>query len=82
MPPDAPEPGLYRHYKGGIYAVLCSGRHSETEEWLVVYRAMADGTIWVRPLAMWNEAVRHEGAVVPRFAAVVDGGTPSGRRGG
>ena len=72
MPRDEPAPGLYRHYKGGLYTVICIGRHSETEEWLVTYRAEADGTIWVRPLAMWTEHVQHGGATVPRFAAVIN----------
>ena len=81
MPPDAPRPGLYRHHKGGLYAVLHVGRHSETEEWLVVYRAVRDDTVWVRPLAMWVERVRHGGAVVPRFAAVADDVSP-GREAG
>ncbi len=73
MPPDAPQPGLYRHYKGGLYTVFCTGRHSETEEWLVIYRTEASGTVWARPLAMWAETVAHAGAVMPRFAVVTDG---------
>jgi hypothetical protein len=33
-------------------------RHSETEEWLVVYRPVADPeSIWVRPLEMFCEMV-------------------------
>ena len=62
-----PTPGAYKHYKGGLYMVLATGRHSETEEWLVVYRADLDGSTWVRPLAMWNETVLVDGAPVPRF---------------
>lgn len=64
--PEHPRPGLYRHYKGGLYTVLCVGRHSETEEWLVTYRSEALGNYWVRPLAMWQQSV--EG--VPRFAFI------------
>ncbi|GBQ97161.1 DUF1653 domain-containing protein [Gluconacetobacter sp. 1b LMG 1731] len=59
-------PGLYRHYKGGLYTLICVGRHSETEEWLVTYRSEARGDYWVRPLAMWVEDV----AGVPRFSPV------------
>ncbi|WP_338331750.1 DUF1653 domain-containing protein [Acetobacter sp. LMG 32666] len=64
--PGHPKPGLYRHYKGGLYTVLCVGRHSETEEWLVTYRCDALGTYWVRPLAMWQQTVNG----VPRFAFI------------
>lgn len=59
-------PGLYRHYKGGLYTVLHTARHSETEEWLVVYRSEAQGTLWVRPLSMWLETVNG----VSRFAFI------------
>lgn len=69
MDQDLPAPGLYRHYKGGLYTLLHVGRHSETEEWLVVYRSEAQAArgepaIWIRPLALWREAA--DGA--PRFA--------------
>lgn len=57
----------YRHYKGGVYKVLHIGRHSETEEWLVVY-ANAKGDIWIRPYGMFFEDVWKEGSRVPRFA--------------
>lgn len=67
--PEHPRPGVYRHYKGGLYTVLCVGRHSETEEWLVTYRSNALGSYWVRPLAMWQQNVNG----VPRFTYI---GTP------
>ncbi len=67
--PGWPEPGTYRHFKGGIYTLLAVGRHSETEALHVVYRA-ADGRIWVRPLEMWSEDVDGPDGRVPRFAPV------------
>lgn len=61
-------PGRYRHYKGKDYELLYLARHSETEEWMVVYRALyADRGIWVRPAAMWEEEVQFQGQTVPRF---------------
>nr|WP_207063174.1 DUF1653 domain-containing protein [Motiliproteus sp. SC1-56] len=66
--PAAPEPGLYRHYKGGLYRVLGVARHSETEEWLVVYRpCYGEQGLWVRPLAMFLESVEVQGRATPRF---------------
>ena len=63
------EPGLYRHYKGQQYEVLGLATHSETEESLVVYRALyGDFGLWVRPAEMFEETVEVDGAAVPRFA--------------
>lgn len=61
-------PGLYRHYKGGLYQVLHLARHSETEELLVVYRSLAEGGVWVRPAAMFLEHVDSK----PRFERLSD----------
>ena len=67
-------PGLYRHFKGGLYRVEGVARHSETLEEMVVYRALyGEGGLWVRPVAMWNETVTHEGVLQPRFAPVKEG---------
>ena len=60
--------GKYRHFKGMEYDVIGLARHSETEEPLVVYRALyGEGGLWVRPLAMWNEEVNREDYKGPRF---------------
>jgi hypothetical protein len=60
--------GTYRHYKGGLYEVLGIARHSETEEELVVYRALyGEGGLWVRPLVMFQESVEVDGRDMPRF---------------
>lgn len=60
--------GRYRHYKGNDYVVLGVARHSETEEELVVYRQdYGDRSWWVRPKAMFLEAVELDGRRVERF---------------
>ncbi|MFI0474438.1 DUF1653 domain-containing protein [Halomonas sp. HMF6819] len=64
-----PVPGIYRHYKGALYEVLGTAQHSETEEPLVVYRALyGEYGLWVRPLAMFMETVEVQGQQQPRFA--------------
>ena len=64
-----PTPGIYRHYKGNLYEVMGTAQHSESEEPLVVYRALyGDYGLWVRPLAMFTESVTREGSTQPRFA--------------
>ena len=62
------KPGRYRHFKGKEYEVLGVARHSETEEELVVYRALyGDFGLWVRPVSMWNETVERDGKTFRRF---------------
>lgn len=62
-------PGRYRHYKGNDYQVIGIARHSETEEELVVYRKLyGDGSLWVRPLAMFTEDIVVDGQHIQRFA--------------
>ena len=61
--------GLYRHYKGNKYQVIDTVRHSETEEALVLYRALyGEKGLWVRPLEMFLESVLVDGKPQPRFA--------------
>ena len=61
--------GLYRHYKGAQYQVIGTVRHSETEEELVLYRALyGEKGLWVRPLVMFTETVLVDGKQQPRFA--------------
>ena len=65
------KPGRYRHFKGKENEVLGVARHSETEEELVVYRALyGDFGLWVRPVSMWNEAVERDGKTFRRFTYI------------
>ena len=64
--------GLYKHYKGGYYHVLEVAKHSETEQELVVYRALyGEFGLWARPLYMFEETVLVEGAEQLRFQRLV-----------
>lgn len=72
VPDTAPAPGRYRHYKGNLYEVIATARHSEhLDEFFVVYRPVAtpDAT-WIRPLAMFIETVDLPDGPTPRFAPV------------
>ena len=60
--------GIYRHYKGNLYEVLDIATHSETEQKMVVYRALyGEFGLWVRPLEMFAENVATEEGSRPRF---------------
>jgi hypothetical protein len=71
-----PKPGKYKHYKGGYYEVIGIARHSETQEELVVYRALYDSeefgsnALWIRPKVMFQESVIIDKKQIPRFAFV------------
>ncbi|MCA1769562.1 MAG: DUF1653 domain-containing protein [Halomonas sp.] len=68
MPLTLPVPGIYAHYKGNRYEVLGVAHHSETEEPLVVYRALyGEYGLWVRPLDNFTELAEVRGEPVPRF---------------
>lgn len=63
--------GKYRHYKGNEYLVVDIAIHSETEEEMVVYKALyGEEKLWVRPLSMWSEIVRVDGKEMLRFSYI------------
>ena len=54
--------GIYRHYKGDLYIIENIAKHSETEEKMVVYRALyGDCILWVRPYNMFFDEVNKNG---------------------
>ena len=66
-------PGVYRHYKGLMYEVVGTARHSESLEPMTLYRALyGERGLWVRPAAMFNEEVVIDGVRQPRFARQPD----------
>ncbi len=74
LPPLTETPsGRYRHYKGMLYDVISTVRHSETLEPMTLYRALyGEQGLWVRPAAMFNEEVVIDGVRQPRFARLPD----------
>jgi len=73
------EPGVYKHYKGNLYQVQNIAKHSETEEWMVIYTPLygeeSDRHLWVRPLSMFQEDVEVNGQAQPRFCLIDDSTT-------
>jgi hypothetical protein len=56
--PKYPTPGTrFRHYKGGDYAVLGVGMHSETGEVGVFYLSINFRSMHFRPIDEWNKRV-------------------------
>lgn len=60
----------YRHYKGGIYEIICEAKlESDPSINMIVYKS-EEGSIWTRPRNVFFELVQHEGTSVPRFAPI------------
>jgi hypothetical protein len=60
----------FRHYKGGLYDLVCmASLESDPTVQMVVYKA-ANGTIWTRPAAVFFELVDCQGQKIPRFQLI------------
>lgn len=45
---------IYKHYRGGHYKVLYLAKHTETGEDMIVYQSIEFGSIYTRPLDIWD----------------------------
>jgi len=57
----------YRHYKGGIYELVCEAVLEADHTPVMVYRGQ-DGAVWVRPRDAFFASVTVDGVAQPRFA--------------
>jgi len=72
--------GKYKHYKGKQYEVLGVVLHTETQEKMVLYRALYNcpdlyeeygkNPFFVRPYEMFNEQVEVDNKLIPRFVYI------------
>lgn len=62
-------PVRYRHYKGGIYELICEATREADLVPVIVYRAH-NGTVWVRDKAVFFETIEVDGRRVQRFAPI------------
>jgi cyclomaltodextrinase / maltogenic alpha-amylase / neopullulanase len=68
MSDAAIKPGRYRHFKGNEYEVIGVAMDSETQQEMVVYRALyGERGLWVRPLGMFTEVIERDGKQIQRF---------------
>ncbi len=63
--------GKYRHFKGNEYEVIDIGFDAETEEKVVIYKALyGDSNIWVRRLGEFADFVYRDNKVMKRFTYI------------
>ena len=48
---------LFRHYKGGLYRLICRARTEASADPVVVYQDVGTGRFYVRPVGEWTEAI-------------------------
>lgn len=70
-----PQPDqIWRHYKGGVYEIVCLALLEKNRELLVVYKDIHSGAIWARPFrGPKGFATPHDnvaGGLHPRFTLV------------
>ncbi len=59
----------YRHYKGGIYELICMATLESDFSQYVVYRA-PDGSIWTRPEHVFFQMIEVDGVTQQRFVPI------------
>ena len=65
-------PGVYRHYKGGLYRFLFTATEEEKQRLVVVYLSLESGRIWTRPADSWVGCVKDEdGKTTRRFQRMI-----------
>lgn len=56
----------FKHYKGGLYELVCEATVESDLSTMIVYRA-PDGGIWCRPKEVFFEVIEVDGVKVQRF---------------
>ena len=59
----------FRHYKGGLYQLVCVATLESDLSDMIVYTA-PDGSYWTRPREVFFQMVEVDGTLVQRFTPV------------
>lgn len=59
----------YRHYKGGIYEIVCEATMEADHTPMIVYQS-TEGKVWCRPKASFFESIEVDGVRIQRFEEI------------
>jgi len=59
----------YRHYKGGLYELVCEATLESDLTPMIVYRA-SNGSVWIRPKDVFFQLIEVDGKTVQRFTPI------------
>ncbi|MFZ6848431.1 DUF1653 domain-containing protein [Undibacterium sp. RuRC25W] len=62
-------PQTFRHYKGGMYELICEATQESDLTPVIVYRSH-DGSVWTRPKPNFFETITVDGVTVKRFTPI------------
>lgn len=66
-----PLPGtVWKHFKGGVYNIVCNAFHVETGEHFVIYRSRDSNQVWMRSAESWFERVQAGAKSLARFSPI------------
>lgn len=60
----------FRHYKGGVYELVCEATQESDLTPIIVYRSH-NGSIWTRPKEVFFEMLEIDGVQVQRFTPII-----------
>jgi len=64
--------GRYIDFAGNEYEVTDIAAHSQTNEKMIIYYAIAQGGLLVCPFSVWSETENHNGSTLARFTHIDD----------
>ena len=69
---DMVKKDIYKHFKGNEYEVIREGTESEPGEKFILYRALGEEALWIRPYDVFFEEVHKPeyDYIGPRFVFV------------
>ena len=60
----------FKHFKGNEYIIICIAKHTEIDDYMVIYQDVSSAKIWARPFKMFFDVVDKPEYKGPRFIKI------------